>query len=121
VIEELPFPARLAFYAVVLLAVGLADAFTDDWYAPFAALVAALFLVLPAFVRIFGSRSGGPYPKASGQAVLAFAVVLTGLTAIEVSLVPDFGLGALFWILAILIPALESLAYFTRREARGTT
>jgi hypothetical protein len=60
-------------------------------------------------------------PKASGRAVVAFAVVLTALTATEVALVPDFGLGALFWIIATLIPALEFLAYFTHREARSSS
>ena len=59
-------------------------------------------------------------PKASGRAVVAFAAVLTALTAIEVALIPDFGLGSLFWIVAILIPSLEFLAYVTRLEARSS-
>ena len=40
------------------------------------------------------------------------------LTAIEVALIPDFGLGTTFWIVAILIPSLEFLGYLSRRESR---
>jgi hypothetical protein len=116
-IGELPPLARVAFYACLLGGLALVDVLTDDWYGPVAVLVGFLFLVLPVFVRLFG-RSGDPMPRASGRAVVAFAAVLTTLTAIEVALVPDFGLGAIFWIIATVIPALESLAYFTRREAR---
>lgn len=117
---ELPPLARLAFYACLLAGLALADVLVDGWYGPFVVLLGFLFLVLPIFVRLFG-RSGGPMPKASGRAVVAFAAALTVLTAIEVALIPDFGLGALFWIIAILIPSLEFLAYFTRWEARSTS
>ncbi len=119
-LRELPLLARVAFYAGLLGGLALADVLVDDWYGPFAVLVGFLFLVLPMVVRRFG-RSGGAMPKASGRAVVTFAAVLTALTAIEVALIPDFGLGALVWIIAILIPSLECLAFVTRREARAST
>ncbi len=76
-----------------------------------------LLVVLPFCIRRFG-RDGESRPKASGRAVVGFAAFLTVLTAIEVALIPDFGLGTIFWIVAILIPSLEFLGFLSRRESR---
>jgi NADH:ubiquinone oxidoreductase subunit 2 (subunit N) len=77
-----------------------------------------LFVVLPLCVRFFGSP-GEPRAKASGKTVVGFAAFLTVLTAIEVALIPDLGLGTTFWIVAILIPSLEFLGFLSRRESRA--
>jgi hypothetical protein len=118
VIGELPSVVRVAYYAALLTALGVVDALTEDWYLPLAVLVAFLFLVLPVLVRLFGRRPVA-MPKASGRSIIAFAAVLTVLTAIETALIPDYGLGALFWIVATLIPSFEFLGYVARREARS--
>ena len=115
---ELPPFARVAFYACLLAGLALADVLVDDWYGPFLVLLGFLGLVLPVFVRLLGRGVRGPIPRASGRAVIWFAGVLTLLTVIESALIPDYGLGAIFWIVAILVPALEFLGYITRREAR---
>ena len=117
-IGELPPAVRVVYYAALLAALGVADALTVDWYGPFAVLVGFLFLVLPAVVRLFGRRRVA-MPRASGRSIVAFAAVLTVLTAIETALIPDFGLGALFWIVATLIPSFEFLGYIARQEARS--
>lgn len=117
---ELAVPVRAAFYATLLACLAGADLIFDALLAPLAVIVVFMFLVLPLVVRSFG-RPKDSIPHASGRVVVAFAAVLTLLTAIEVSLVPDFGLGALFWIVAILIPSIEVLGYLTRREARAST
>jgi hypothetical protein len=118
VIAEIPPAARVAFYGALLGALALVDALTDDWYGPFAVLVAFLFVVLPVFLRVFGRRPA-EMPKASGRSVVAFAAALTVLTAVETALIPDFGLGALFWIVATLIPSFEFLGYVARRDAHS--
>jgi hypothetical protein len=117
-IDHLPPLARLAFYACILAGIAFADVLVDDWYGPFAVLVGFLVLVLPIFVRLFGHGLQGPIPKASGRAVIFFAAALTFLTVVETAFIPDYGLGATFWIVATLIPSFEFLGYFTRREAR---
>ena len=114
-VGELPFLVRLGFYAALLASLAAADLLSDEGWVPLIVLVGFLFAVLPATVRLFG-RGRGPMPRASGREIVAFAAVLTLLTAIEVSVVPDFGLGALFWIVATLVAlilagqALASLA-----------
>ena len=70
-------------------------------------------------VRRFG-KQGHPRAKASGKTVVGFAAFLTALTAIETALIPDFGLGAIFWIVAILIPSLEFLGFLSRRESQAS-
>ena len=115
--RELPVAVRIAFYAWLLAALALADFWTDGALIPLAVLAGFLFVVLPLCVRFFGSP-GEPRAKASGRTVVGFAAFLTVLTAIEVALIPDFGLGATFWIVAILIPSLEFLGYLSRRESR---
>jgi hypothetical protein len=117
-VGELPGAVRVAFYAALLGGLALAELLTDSFWVTLVVLVGFLFAVLPLTARRFG-RGRGPMPRASGRAVVAFAAVLTILTAIEVALVPDFGLGATFWIVAILIPAFEFLGYVTRLEARS--
>jgi hypothetical protein len=117
---ELPWFIRAAFYAALLASLAAADRLVDGLWAPLVVLGAFLFLVLPSLARAFG-RPKEALPHASGQVVVAFAAVLTLLTAIEVAVVPDFGLGAIFWIVAILIPSVEVLGYLTRREAAAST
>jgi len=115
---ELPLPVRLGFYAALLGALAAAELLADSVWVSVAVLGVFLLVVLPLVVRRFG-RTGGPVPKASGRAVVAFAAALTVLTAIETVLVPDFGLGATFWIAAILIPSLEFFAYLVRGESQA--
>ena len=115
--RELPVAVRVAFYAWLLVALALAELLTDVSLLPLAVLAAFLFVVLPLCVRFLGS-AGEPRAKASGKTVVGFAAFLTVLTAIETALVPDFGLGAIFWIVAILIPSLEFLGFLSRRESR---
>jgi small-conductance mechanosensitive channel len=116
-VGELRWPVRVAFYVALLICLALADIVFDDFFGPMAVIV-----VFVAVVLVVARRASGevrePIPKASGRAVIFFAAALTLLTAIETALIPDYGLGAVFWIVAILIPALEFLGYFTRREAR---
>lgn len=116
-VGELPLYVRVAFYAALLGVVALADLASDRAYWPLAVLAGFLLVVLPVSVRVFG-RGGGPMPKATGRVVVAFAAVLTLLTAIEVALIPDLGLSAIFWIVAIIIPSFEFLGYAARWEAR---
>ncbi len=116
---ELAWPIRVAFYGALLGCLAAADVLFGDIGAPLAVVLVFLFLVLPLVARAWG-RPAESVPHASNQAVIGFAAVLTLLTAIEVALVPDFGLGAVFWIVAILIPSVEVLRYLTRREA-GTS
>lgn len=116
-VGELPVPVRLGFYAALLASLAAADLLSDEGWVPFVVLVGFLFVVLPASVRLFGRRRGA-IPRASGREIVAFAAVLTLLTAIEVAVVPDFGLGALFWIVATLIPSFEVLGYLTRNQPR---
>ena len=115
--RELPVAVRIAFYAWLLAALALAELLTDGALIPLAVLAGFLLVVLPLCVRFFGSV-GEPRAKASGRTVVGFAAFLTVLTAIEVALIPDFGLGTTFWIVAILIPSLEFLGYLSRRESR---
>ena len=115
--RELPLAVRIAFYAWLLASLALAELTTDGALVPLAVLAGFLLVVLPFCVRRFG-RDGEPRPKASGRAVVGFAAFLTVLTAIEVALIPDFGLGTTFWIVAILIPSLEFLGFLSRRESR---
>lgn len=113
--RELPVSVRIAFYAALLGTLALVDLSTDGSLGSLAVLAGFLLVVLPVCVRLFGS-AGEPRSKASGRTVVGFAAFLTALTAIEVALVPDFGLGATFWIVAILIPSLEFLGFLSRRE-----
>jgi hypothetical protein len=106
--RELPVAVRVAFYAWLLVALALADLLTDRALVTLAVLGVFLLIVLPLCVRFFGGP-GEPRAKASGRTVVGFAAFLTVLTAIEVALIPDFGLGTTFWIVAILIPSLEFL------------
>ncbi len=115
--RELPVAVRIAFYAWLLVALALAELLTDGSLVPLAVLAGFLFVVLPLCVRFFG-RAGEPRAKASGRTVIGFAAFLTVLTAIEVALIPDFGLGTTFWIVAILIPSFEFLGFLSRRESR---
>ena len=115
--RELPVAVRVAFYAWLLAALALAELLTDGALIPLAVLAGFLLVVLPLCVRFFGS-AGEPRAKASGKTIVGFAAFLTVLTAIEVALIPDFGLGTTFWIVAILIPSLEFLGYLSRRESR---
>ena len=115
--REIPVAVRIAFYAWLLAALALAELLTDGSLVPLVVLAGFLFVVLPICVRVFG-RAGEPRAKASGKTVVGFAAFLTLLTAIEVALVPDFGLGTIFWIVAILIPSLEFLGFLSRRELR---
>jgi hypothetical protein len=117
-VGELPLWVRLAFYAALLGALAVAELVAENVWVTVAVLAVFLLGVLPLIVRRFG-RTGGSFPKASGRAVVAFAAVLTALTAIETVLVPDFGLGATFWIVAILIPSLEFFAWVVRSESRA--
>jgi predicted PurR-regulated permease PerM len=115
--RELPVAVRIAFYAWLLVGLALADLLTDGALVTLAVLAGFLFIVLPLCVRFLG-RHGEPRAKASGRTVVGFAAFLTVLTAVEVALIPDFGLGTTFWIVAILIPSLEFLGYLSRRESR---
>jgi hypothetical protein len=115
--RELPVAVRIAFYAWLLAALALAELTTDGALIPLVVLAGFLFVVLPLCVRFFGSP-GEARAKASGKTVVGFAAFLTVLTAIEVALIPDFGLGTIFWIVAILIPSLEFLGFLSRRESR---
>jgi hypothetical protein len=116
-VGELPLYVRAAFYVALLGALALAELLSDRFYWPLAVLAGFLLGVLPAIARVFG-RERGPMPSASGRVVVGFAAVLTLLTAIEVALIPDLGLSAIFWIVAIVIPSFEVLGYLARREAR---
>jgi hypothetical protein len=116
--RELPVAVRIAFYAWLLAALALAELTTDGALMPLGVLAGFLFVVLPLCVRFLG-RAGEPRAKASGKTVVGFAAFLTVLTAIEVALIPDFGLGTTFWVVAILIPSLEFLGYLSRRESRA--
>lgn len=115
--RELPIAVRIAFYAWLLVALALADFLTDGSLVPLAVLAGFLLVVLPLCVRFLG-RAGEPRAKASGKTVVGFAAFLTVLTAIETALIPDYELGAIFWIVAILIPSLEFLGFLSRRESR---
>lgn len=115
--RELPVAVRVAFYAWLLVALALAELLTDGSLVPLAVLAVFLLVVLPLCVRYFG-RAGEPRAKASGKTVVGFAAFLTVLTAIETALIPDYELGAIFWIVAILIPSLEFLGFLSRRESR---
>lgn len=117
-VGELPFVVRLGLYAALLASLAAADLLSDSAWVPFLVLVGFLIVVLPFTVRVFGRR-GGPMPRASGRAIVGFAAVLTLLTAIEVSVIPDYGLGAIFWIVATLIPSFEVLGYLARSEVRA--
>lgn len=116
--RELPVAVRVAFYAWLLVALALADLLTDGALVTLAVLAGFLLIGLPLCVRFFG-RPGEPRAKASGRTVVGFAAFLTVLTAVEVALIPDLGLGTTFWIVAILIPSLEFLGFLSRRESRA--
>ena len=116
-VGELPFLVRLGFYAALLASIAAADLLSDGLWLSLGVLVVFLFVVLPIVVRAF-ARERGPLPKTTTRDVIAFAAVLTLLAAIETALVPDFGLGAVFWIVAVVVPSLEVLSYLTRQEAR---
>jgi hypothetical protein len=116
-VGELPFPIRLAFYVALLACLAVADLVSDGLWLSLAVLVVFLFVVLPILVRAF-ARERGPTPKATTRDIIAFAAVLTLLAAVETAAVPDFGLGAVFWIVAVVVPSLEVLGYLTRQEAR---
>jgi hypothetical protein len=116
-VGELPFLVRLGFYAALLASLAAADLLSDGLWLSFGVLVVFLFVVLPIVVRAF-ARERGPTPKTTTRDVVAFAAVLTLLAAIETALVPDFGLGAIFWIVAVIVPSLEVLSYLTRQDAR---
>jgi hypothetical protein len=116
-VTELPFLVRLAFYVALLASLAAADLLWDSFWLSLLVLIAFLFVVLPLVVRAFG-REGGPLPKTTGRDVVAFAAVLTLLAAVETALVPDYGLGAIFWIVAVVAPSLEMLSYLTRSEAQ---
>jgi hypothetical protein len=113
-VGELPFPVRLAFYAALLASLAVADLVSDGIWLSLVVLAGFLFIVLPAVVRAF-ARERGPTPRATTRDVVAFAAVLTLLAAVETALVPDFGLGAVFWIVAVVVPSLEVLSYLTRQ------
>jgi hypothetical protein len=115
--RELPVAVRIAYYGWLLASLALAELSTDGALVPLAVLALFLFVVLPLCVRRFG-RAGEPRAKATGRTIVIFAAFLTILTAVEVALIPDFGLGTTFWIVAILIPSFEVLGYVSRREAR---
>jgi hypothetical protein len=117
-VGELPLLVRLAFYAGLLGAVAAVDLLGGSLLLQLVVLAVFMLAILPVLARRFG---GGErhLPHASGRAVLAFAAFLTLLAGIETVLVPDFGLGALFWIVAVIVPSLEFLAYVTRRQARS--
>ena len=117
--RELPVAVRIAFYAWLLVALALADFLTDGSLVPLAVLAGFLLVILPICVRRFG-KQGEPRAKATGKTVVGFAAFLTVLTAIEAALIPDFGLGTIFWIVAILIPSLEFLGFLSRRESRAS-
>lgn len=119
-VSELPLVVRLAFSAALLGSLALAELLSDAFYVPLLVLLVFLFVVLPIIARSFG-RGRGPMPRASGRTTLAFAAFLTFLATVEVVLIPDFGLGPTFWIVAIIIPSMEFLGYLTRREARPQT
>jgi hypothetical protein len=116
-VGELPFPVRLGFYAVLLASLAAADLLSDGLWLSLVVLAGFLFVVLPIVVRAFGQERG-PVPKTTTRDIVVFAAVLTLLAAIETALVPDFGLGATFWIVAVVVPSLEVLSYLTRQEAR---
>jgi hypothetical protein len=116
-VGELPFPVRLVFYAALLASLAVADLVSDGLWLSLLVLAGFLFVVLPMVVRAF-ARERGPMPKTTTRDIVAFAAVLTLLAAIETALVPDFGLGAVFWIVAVVVPSLEVLSYLTRQEAR---
>jgi hypothetical protein len=116
-VGELPFPVRLVFYAALLASLAVADLVSDGLWLSLLVLAGFLFVVLPMVVRAF-ARERGPLPKTTTRDLVAFAAVLTLLAAIETALVPDFGLGAVFWIVAVVVPSLEVLSYLTRQEAR---
>ncbi len=116
---ELAWPIRAAFDIALLVCLAAADIAFDEFYGPLAVLVVFLFPGLALLTRKFG-RAREPLPHASGQVVVAFAAVLTLLTAIEVAVIPDYGLGSIFWIVAILAPSIEVLGYLTRREASAS-
>jgi hypothetical protein len=116
-VGELPFPVRLVFYAALLASLAVADLVSDGLWLSLLVLAGFLFVVLPIVVRAF-AREGGPLPKTTTRDIVAFAAVLTLLAAIETALVPDFGLSAVFWIVAVVVPSLEVLSYLTRQEAR---
>jgi hypothetical protein len=116
-VGELPFPVRLGFYAALLASLAAADLLSEGIWLSLVVLAGFLFVVLPIVVRAF-ARERRPMPKTTTRDVVAFAAVLTLLAAIETALVPDFGLGATFWIVAVVIPSLEVLSYLTRQEAR---
>jgi hypothetical protein len=117
-VGELPFPVRLAFYAALLASLAAADLVSDGIWFSLVVLAGFLFIVLPVVVRAF-ARERGPTPRATTRDVVVFAAVLTVLAAVETALVPDFGLGAIFWIVAVVVPSLEVLSYLTRQEARA--
>jgi hypothetical protein len=119
-IGELAWPVRVVFSLALLVSLAVAELVSDAFYWPLAVVAGFLFVVLPVVVRRFG-RDTEAVPRASGRVVIIFAAVLTLLAVIEVALVPDFGLSATFWIVAILIPAIEVLGYLARREARAST
>jgi predicted PurR-regulated permease PerM len=117
---ELAWPVRVVFSVALLVSLAAAEVFSDAFYWPLAVAAGFLFVVLPVVARLFGRRTER-VPRASGRVVIIFAAVLTLLAVIEVALVPDFGLGATFWIAAILIPSIELLGYLAHREARAST
>ena len=119
-IGELAWPVRVVFSVALLVSLAVVELVSDAFYWPLAVVAGFLFVVLPVVVRLFGQRRER-IPRASGRVVIIFAAVLTLLAVIEVALVPDFGLGATFWIVAILIPSIEVLGYLARREARAST
>jgi hypothetical protein len=112
---EIPFPVRLGFYAALLASLAAADLLSDGLWLSLLVLIGFLFVVLPIVVRAF-ARERGPMPKATTRDVITFAAVLTLLAAIETAVVPDFGLGAIFWIVAVVVPSLEVLSYLTRKD-----
>lgn len=119
-LEDLPVSGRVVFYAGLLLAIGAGDALSDDFYVPLAVLVILLLAGIPIAGRLFG-RGREPVPadaKPSGRIVVAFAAALTAIVVVETALIPDFGLGPIFWIVADLIPPIELHRYLARREAR---
>lgn len=116
-VGELPFPVRLGFYTALLASLAAADLVSDGLWLSLVVLAGFLFVVLPIVVRAF-ARERGPMPKATTRDIIAFAAVLTLLAAIETAAVPDFGLGAVFWIVAVVVPSLEVLSYLTRQDAR---
>jgi hypothetical protein len=116
-VGELPWPVRVGFYGALLAALAVADRASDSVWPPLGVLAAFLLAGLPVLVKAFAEERES-MPRASGQAIVGFAAVLTVLTTIEVAVIPDYGLGALFWIVATLIPAFEALGYLARREAR---